>query len=383
MKRVYQFFGVAATALALQLPLLAGCPITDGATLVVRAPIGNLRVDTSGKGSVEASVNSKDIVIKEVCGKDRVEYTADAPSPMRGNVDWKIVVPRGVNLDLVTLGGSINMTDTDGSATLRTTGGSVTVGNIKGKAAIITQGGFIKAGDIGNSAEFRSSSSGSLEIGNVSGNADLHTAGGPIKTGTVSGKVTAESGGGAITIKGARGEVWVTTEAGDIFIGDASQITAKTAGGTILNNRVSGPAKVHTESGDIRLESAGASVEASTGYGMIYVKLNPVKMDGDIHVDLQTGVGDITIYIPERLKANVDAMIERPALNSKRITTDFPVGSALSVASTPVTPGRIPMPSMINRFSAPDRQQFQVNGGGNRVNLHTSLGKIEIWRIKM
>ncbi len=380
MKRVLQSVGIMAAALAFQLPLLASkCPIADGATLAVRAPIGNLRVDTTGQGAVEVAVTSTDITLKENCvSRDRVEYSAVAPSPLRGSVDWKIVVPRNVNLDLVTLGGSISMSDTDASATLRTTGGSVTVGRIKGKAAIITQGGFIKAGDIGDSAELRSSSAGSLEVGNINGNADLHTAGGPITVGTVTGKIIAESAGGDIFIKGARGEVWVQTEAGDIFIGDASQITAKTAGGKITNSKVRGPFKGHTESGDIRLESAGAWVEASTGYGTIYCKLNPEKLEGDLHVDLQTGVGDITIWIPERLKANIDAIVERPAANGRRIITDFPMATANALASLPQV-----KPSVTSRFAQPDRQQFPLNGGGNPMRLHTSLGKIEIFRIKL
>ena len=81
-----------------------------------------------------------------VQGEDSLDSELDEPLP--ANVK---------DLDLVTLGGSINMGDSDGWAKLRTNGGSITVGRIKGKAAIITQGGFIKAGDIGDSAELRSS----------------------------------------------------------------------------------------------------------------------------------------------------------------------------------------------------------------------------------
>jgi hypothetical protein len=124
-------------------------------------------------------------------------------------------------------------------------------------------------------------------------------------------------------------------------------------------------------------------VEASTGYGTIYCRLNPDKLDGDLHVDLQTAVGDITIYIPERLKANIDAVVERSATTGgRRITSDFPMNA---LGANPPAPGRAPQIQIapINRFSAPDRQQFPVNGGGNPVKLHTSLGKIEIFKIRM
>src|SRR5215468_522983 len=147
-------FGVVSASILFQLPALAKCPISDGGTLVVRAPVGNLRVDTTGHGAVDVSLSSTDIALKETCSKDRAEYTAD-PGPIRGTINWTIVVPRTVALDLVTYGGSITMGDSDAPVTLRTTAGSVTIGNVKGKTAIVTQGGFIKAGTIGDSAELR------------------------------------------------------------------------------------------------------------------------------------------------------------------------------------------------------------------------------------
>jgi len=224
--------GIAGIAVVLQLPAIAKCPIADGSTLVLRAPVGNLQVDTTGHDFVDVGVSSKDLSVQEICGRDRVEYNA-AAGPIRGTIDWKIVVPRGVNLDLLTRGGNIVVGDSDGTATLRTTGGSVTVGRIKGKTTIVTQGGFIKAGDIGEDAELTISSAGAINVGDVAGNAEFHTAGGPITTGFVTGKVVAKSAGGAIYIKGAHGDVTVTAEPGDIWVGDAARIDAKSAGGSI------------------------------------------------------------------------------------------------------------------------------------------------------
>src|SRR5690348_12554294 len=163
---------VLAGFLLLQSPAFAKCPVTDGATLVLRAPIGNLLVDTAGTDFVETQVSSKQVEIKEVCGRDMIEITGIAPEKLQEKVEWKILVPRGVHLDLVTLGGSINVGNTDGNATLRTTGGNVTAGQIKGRAAIITQAGSIKAGDIGGNAELRSRG-GSVEVGDIGGSAEF------------------------------------------------------------------------------------------------------------------------------------------------------------------------------------------------------------------
>jgi DUF4097 and DUF4098 domain-containing protein YvlB len=354
---------------AFSVGLSAKCPISDGATLIVRAPVGDIQVDTAGRESaVEVQVDNNSVQVQESCGKDSVEFTSDTPDPgeVRGSVIWRIVTPRNVNLDLVATSGNIAVGDTDADALLRTAGGSITAGRIKGKAAIITQGGFVKAGNIGRDAELRSQG-GTLEVGDVGGNAEFHTTAGQIRAGTITGSVTAEGGRAIFIIKA--GDVKATTNAGDISIGDATRINATTAGGTITSRRVRGPFQGHTESGDIRLDNASAWVEASTGSGNIVVHLVPENIDGDLHMELQAGIGDVTIYVPQRLKATIDATVQRPAFQAQQIISDFPMNG---IASRPV--GLVPN----NRYYGPTHSQSLLNGGGNMITLHTSLGKITI-----
>src|SRR5262245_9531801 len=342
--------------------LLAKCPVSDWAVLFVRAPVGDLEVDTSSREAVvDVQVDNSLIQVQENCGKD-IELTSNVPDPaqVRGTILWRIVAPRNVNLDLVATAGNINVGDVDGDAILRTTGGHITAGQIKGKAAIITQGGVVKAGNVGGEAEIRSQG-GTLEVGDVGGNAEFHTTAGQIRAGSISGSVTAEGGRAIFIIKA--GDVKAMTNAGDISIGDAARINAKTAGGSITSRRVRGPFQGHTESGDIRLDSAAAWVEASTGLGNIFVRLVPENLESDLHVELQSGIGDVTLYLPQRMKATVEATIERPAFSAQRIISDFPMND--------IAPTR-----RIRGMSS----QTVINGGGNRINLHTSLGKIEIKR---
>jgi DUF4097 and DUF4098 domain-containing protein YvlB len=353
--------------------LFAKCPVSDGATVVVRAPAGDLQVDTSARDSVaDVQVDNSLIQVQETCGKETVEFTGNAPDPtqIRSAVIWRIVTPRNVNLDLVTMTGNISIADTDANAILRTAGGSITTGQIKGKAALITQGGSVKAGNIGGDAEIRSQG-GTLEVGDIGGNAEFHTTAGQIRAGTIAGSVTAEGGRAIFIIKA--GDVKATTNAGDISIGDAERINAKTTGGTITSRRVRGPFQGHTESGDIRLDNAAAWVEASTGAGNIVVHVMPDNIDGDLHMDLQAGIGDVTIYIPPRIKATIDATVQRPAFQAQQIISDFPMSG--------IAPGR-PVRGLIpnNRFFSPTHSQSLLNGGGNQITLHTSLGKIIIHR---
>jgi len=356
--------GSMILATSFGLPLLAKCPLADGSTVIVRSTAGNLHVDTKGReATAEVQVENNAVQVQENCGKQTVEFTAVVPDPIKGTTDWKIIVPKAVHLDLVTMAGSIDVGDVDGNVVLRTAGGSVTTGNIRGKAAIISQGGFIRAGNIGGDAELRSQG-GTLEVGDIGGNAEFNTSAGIIKAGNITGSVNAV-GGQTITIVKA-GEVKATTS-GDISIGDASRINAQSGGGNITSKRVRGPFQGRTESGDIRLDSAASWVEAYTGRGNIFVRLVPENIDSDLHMNLESGVGDVTVYLPPRLRASIDASVQRPALQAQQIISEFPS-----------LPSRPPQGLIPNRFYAGTRSESVLNGGGNKIVLHTALGKITI-----
>jgi DUF4097 and DUF4098 domain-containing protein YvlB len=374
MKRAPDVALVSLLLILFSSSLYASCPVTDGATVIVRAPLGNLIVDTTGRDNVEVQVSSPQVQLQETCGTQEIEITSNAPAQSQSTIEWRITVPRTANLDLVAYAGSINVGDSDGNVTLRTTGGPITAGQIKGRAAIITQGGFIKSGNIGGDAELRSQG-GSLEVGNVAGDADLETGVGAIKAGFIGGRARAETAGGSITIAGSRRELIVTAVGGIITIGDVGQVNAK-AGGGITGRRVRGLFQGHTEEGDIRLDSAGSSVEASTGFGNIVVRLMPENLNGALRVDLQTGIGDVTVFLPSAMKATVDATVERPAFEAQRIFSDFPMNTV--PAARAANSGRRGLGIAPNRLQAPARSQTIVNGGGNPIKLHTSLGKIEI-----
>jgi DUF4097 and DUF4098 domain-containing protein YvlB len=356
-------------ALTFSIPALAKCPVTDGTTVLVKAAAGDLMVDTNSRESAaDVQVDNNAVQIQETCGKDVVQFINTASVQSRGTITWKIVVPKGVHLDLTTMAGNIIVGDVDGNAVLRTAGGSITAGRIKGRASLITQGGSIKSANIGGDAELRSQG-GTLDVGDIGGNAELYATAGIIRAGNVTGYVNAE--GGRLISIGRASDVKATTKAGDISIGDASRINAKSGGGSITSKRVRGPFQGHTDSGDIRLDSAASWVEASTASGNIYVKLVPDDLDGDLHMSLDAGTGDITVYLPPRLRASLDASIQRAAFQAQQIISDFP-----PVPARPPAQGLIP--TIPNRFYGGTHSEFLSNGGGNKIVLHTGLGKITI-----
>jgi DUF4097 and DUF4098 domain-containing protein YvlB len=364
IRRVPGFLALA-TAIAFTTPAFAKCPIPDGGTLVIRAGAGDIHVDTSSRdSSVDVQVDNNAVQVQEICLKDVAQYIGNVPDQPGAVVAWRIVAPKTVNLDLVTQAGNITVGDVDANVVLRTAGGFVTAGNIKGRASLTTQGGFIKSGNIGGDAELRSQG-GTLEVGDIGGDADLFTNAGFIRASNITGQVDAQGGRSISIVKAGSVKANAT---GDISIGDASRINAKSGGGNITSRRVRGPFQGRTEAGDIRLDSAGAWVEASTGTGNIFVRLVPENFDGDLHMNLQAGTGDVTVYLPSRLRASIDASVQRAAFQAQQIISEFP----------PVPP-RPPAQGLgTNRFYAATHSQFVSNSGGNKIVLNTGLGKITI-----
>ncbi len=364
----WTFFAI----LVVQSTVLAECPIPPDGAVFVRVPVGNLVVDTWATDMVEAQVSNSAIEVREECFADHVEISGVAPERVYGPVDWEIRVPDSVSLDLVTLAGSIRVANTDGDVTARTTGGSVIVGDIGGDAAMVTQGGSILGGDIGGNAELRSLG-GEIQIGNVAGDAELETLGGPITAGTVSGQVRAETAGGTIDIQESQGDLTAITLAGDILIGTAGRTSVQTAGGNIVGLVIHGPFEGSTEIGNIRVERAESSVEARAGVGDIDVQLIPSSLDGDLHISLDTNSGNIRLLIPDDLPAEVAATVDRGIRRGQNIRSDFPLER---VNRRPNLPSFFPQAFTV----APIRSETILNGGGNRIQVHTSQGSIEILR---
>src|SRR5439155_21965272 len=104
----------ALLALAFSMPGLAKCPISDGTTLVVRAAVGDLYVDTTGREPVaEIQVENNAVQIQETCGKGGVEFTSNGPDYIRGTVGFRIVTSNAVNLDLATMAGRMNVAEVE------------------------------------------------------------------------------------------------------------------------------------------------------------------------------------------------------------------------------------------------------------------------------
>jgi TonB family protein len=294
-------------------------------------------------------------------------------------VQYEVAVPAGYSLDVHTGVGDIETQDIGGTASLVTEGGNIRTGRIgfigfrnaaqvHPIAKLSTQGGHIQVQEVvGNLDAF--TAGGHIVAGNISGDAVLRSGGGHIRAGQISGRAQLETDGGNITLKQAGSFVSVRTGGGQIDFGEVrGSVRAQTGGGGIRIITVSGPMEVESNGGSICLTRVAGAVQAATAGGTIQAWINPdaTSSGGKVSLpgasQLSSGAGDIIVFLPRNLAANIDAVVENGGLS--RIDAD----PALFLNIQP----------MGNRGAGAVRATGALNGGGEVLKLRTTVGKIRL-----
>jgi len=279
--------------------------------------------------------------------------------------DFAIKVPRNIELTRV---------DTDG--------GNITVLGIAGRAEMQSGGGSIRLDDIAGSVTAETGG-GTIDVGTVGNDVNVRTGGGNIKIASAKGKISAESGGGSVVVvSGLQGAI-VETGGGNIHVDKCQgNVRASTGGGSIDLGDIDGPAEIETGGGSIRLAWARGPVKAETGGGSI--ELNGVPSaraetggggiiakflsSSDAHSDswLETGAGDVTVYLASDLAISIRAAIEMANGHSIQ-AGDFP---DIHVNSEGGQWG----PKTVTA-------EGKLNGGGPTLKVRTSTGNIIFRRV--
>ncbi|HEY2544901.1 MAG TPA: TonB family protein [Candidatus Acidoferrum sp.] len=374
----------------------------DGLTLRLTADVGSVRVVTLEAGAppvvrftahIETDAHAplaQSLLDRYSLTAKNTQYgveIAGAAPPQAGRsganaqfyVQFEVAVPAGYSLDVNTGVGDIETQDIGGTANLITEGGNIRTGRIgfngfrnaaQGRliAKLSTQGGHIQVQDVAGSVD-AFTAGGHIVAGNISGDAVLRSGGGHIRAGQISGRAQLETDGGNITLKQAGSFVSVRTGGGQIDFGEVrGSVRAQTGGGGIRIITVSGPMEVESNGGSICLTRVAGAVQAATAGGTIQAWINPdgsspggkVSLPGASQ--LSSGAGDINVFLPRNLAANIDAMVENGGLS--RIDAD--PGLYLTIQS------------MGNRGVGPVRAIGALNGGGEVLKLRTTVGKIRL-----
>ncbi len=291
-------------------------------------------------------------------------------------VQFEIAVPRNYSVEVKTEAGDIETEDIGGIASLTTQGGNIRAGRIgvgsAGKtvserlvARLETEGGHIQVQDVaGDLKAF--TAGGHINAGNIAGDASLRSGGGHIRAGQIGGRADLDTEGGNITVGQAGNLVSVRTGGGQIDFGEVrGSVRAQTGGGGIRIMYVSGPMEVESSAGSICLTRVAGTVRAATAGGTITAWINPdaPSSGGKVQLpglsQLTSGNGDIIVFLPRNLAADIDAQVESGG--ERRIEAD----PALAL-------------QIQNRGNGPVRATGALNGGGPSLKLRTTAGKIRL-----
>src|ERR1700737_646216 len=312
----------------------------------------------------------------EISGNLPPQWARFASAGAQFWVQFEITVPRSYSVEVKTDAGDIETEDIGGTAYLATQGGNIRTGRIgvagtrnvtagRAVAKLETEGGHIQVLDVsGDLTAF--TAGGHINARNISGDASLHSGGGHIHAGQISGRADLQTDGGNITVAQAGSLVSVRTGGGQIDFGEVrGSVRAQTGGGGIRIMYVSGPMEVESSAGSICLTRVAGTVRAATAGGTITAWINPdaPSSGGTVHLpglsQLTSGNGDIVVFLPRNLAADIDAVVESGG--ERRIEADPAL--ALQIQS---------------RGNGPVRAMGALNGGGPPLKLRTTAGKIRL-----
>ncbi len=348
-------------------------------TLHVKVDMGSVRVEGSSQPGVSYVIHSRAYTASEHQARREFEaYKISAYS--KGDTawivgDWQGGRSRKFSGDFViTVPRSIEL------AKIETDGGSVRTTGIAGRAEIQSGGGSIRLDDIGGAIDAETGG-GTIDVGTVGSDVNVRTGGGNIKIASAKGKLNAESGGGSVMVVSCLQGATLETGGGNIQVERCQgMVRTTTGGGSVDLGDIGGPVEIETGGGSIRLSSAKGPVRAETGGGCI--ELNGVPSaraetgGGGIiakflasadraNSTLETGAGDITVYLASDLSISVRANIE--LANGHKILSDF---SDIHIASEGGEWG----PRTVTA-------EGQLNGGGPVLKVRTNSGNIKFVRV--
>lgn len=233
--------------LAFALVLIAAAPAGAAEKKLDRtyevSPGGTLFVEADG-ASVHVSGSDSNQVVVHMVARGSEENLANtnleasqkgndvSVSLRRGKRSWfsfgswntdeniEVTVPRRYAIDVHTAGGSVQLRDTVGSASLRTSGGSITANDVTGNVELRTSGG-------------------SIHTDTIRGDVNANTSGGDVRLLHVDGKIVGHTSGGSLhcSLVGANRGISATTSGGGIELTlprtTTGRVEASTSGGQV------------------------------------------------------------------------------------------------------------------------------------------------------
>jgi hypothetical protein len=207
--------------------------VTAGGSLSVDADGGTVHVSGSDANQVVVHVlfngSEQDLANTTI---DAIQQGNDVTITLHKKRSWswwgfgrsdeqiEVTVPRRYGISVRTGGGSVELRDTGGNASLHTSGGDVSAKNVTGNVELRTSGG-------------------SIHVDTLRGDVDADTSGGDVQLQHIDGKIRGKTSGGNVrcSLVGANRGIWATTSGGDIDLSvppaTKGNVDVSTSGGQI------------------------------------------------------------------------------------------------------------------------------------------------------
>ena len=265
----------ASSAHAAEKSLDRAFAVSPGGTLIVDADSASVRVSGNDTNQVTVHMTARgsdENLAKTTLGAVQnaggvtVTLRAERKSSWFNWRSWdsdqhiEVTVPRNYGVSVRTGGGSVDLRDTTGSATLRTSGGDISAKNVNGNVELRTSGGGILADTI-------------------RGDVDADTSGGDVRLLNIDGKIRGNTSGGSVrcSLVGSNRGISATTSGGDIELtlprAATGNLEASTSGGDITTDLPVTTTVLKDDRLRGSLNGGGQPIEARTSGGNIRLRV--------------------------------------------------------------------------------------------------------------
>lgn len=225
-------------------------------------------VDVSGEGTDALTIRTK--IEPSWRNWMRAEYP----------IDFEVVVPAGVKLNVLDTSGKIVVSEIRGAVAIDDTSGTLRVESIAGPVHIRKESGDIRVTDITGAVNIDSKSGqmkidrvGALDILQSDGNvyvadaksADIHNRGGNLQVSGVRGQVTLDDDSGEIQVSHVTGPVTIHDTSGQIRTAQTGALTINDTSGDITVDRAPRLTIQTKESGAVKVKGVSGPVDVPTG----------------------------------------------------------------------------------------------------------------------
>jgi len=363
-------------ALALAIGFVASAQIPDKRLEVSPGQNLEVKLETGGSIKVRSGADNAVTVKTKLSGRDSdqirvsVERSGNGvvivskyegkSSNHNGSANLEITVPVRFDLELKTMGGSLEIEGVEGNLRAKTMGGSLDFTRLKGKLNASTMGGSVSL----------SASQVDGKVSTMGGSLKLKDVVGDLKASTMGGSITSDNvqrSGKALDDK----EVAISTMGGDIHVPSApTGAQVKTMGGKIHIGSAKDFVKASTMGGEIEIKEIDGGVSASTMGGNITVTMVGDPAVGKRDVKLDSKGGEIRLTLPAGLSMEIDVELEytKNSPRNFKIDSDFP----LNISETPEWSEGKGSPRKTLKGTA------SVGGGKHKVIIRTINGNVVI-----